>query len=132
MLYHLVFVPKYRRRILRGKIPVRLKRIFYEACQVNRWRITEINMQVDHVHMMIQVGPAESVAHIVQMLKGGSSRMLRKEFPELEEFLWGESFWSDGYFAETVGSVEESVVKRYIREQTKAGRSMQGSGSRGL
>ena len=89
-------------------------------------------MQVDHVHMMIQVGPAESVAHIVQMLKGGSSRMLRKEFPELEEFLWGESFWSDGYFAETVGSVEESVVKRYIREQTKAGRSMQGSGSRGL
>ena len=131
--YHLVFIPKYRRRVLRGKVPVRLKQLFYEACRINGWRITELSIQVDHVHMLIQIGPSESVAHIVQMLKGGSSRMMRKEFPELEEFLWGDSFWADGYFAETVGSAEESVVKRYIREQTGAGRSMPASSrSRGL
>jgi len=124
LLYHLVFVPKYRKRLLRGKIAVRLKRIFYEACRINRWWISEINIQADHVHIMIQTSPDESVAHMVQMLKGGSSRILRKEFPEIEEFLWGDSFWADGYFAETVGSVEEDVVKKYIREQAKAGRSM--------
>ena len=124
LLYRLVFIPKYRRRILRGKVPVRLRQLFKEACRINGWRITELSIQVDHVHMMIQVGPSESVAHIVQMLKGRSSRVIRKEFPELEEFLWGDSFWADGYFAETVGSAEESVVKRYIREQIGAGRSM--------
>jgi putative transposase len=127
LLYHLVFIPKYRRRVLRGKIPIRLRQIFYEACRINRWWIKEISIQADHVHMMIQINPIDSVAHTVQMLKGGSSRMLRKEFADLEEFLWGDSFWSDGYFAETVGSIEESVVKRYIRQQTKAGRNMQGS-----
>ena len=68
---------------------------------------------------MIQIKPSESVAHVVQMLKGGTSKVLRSEFPELEEFLWGDSFWADGYFAETVGQVDESVVRRYIRDQSK-------------
>jgi len=50
-------------------------------------------------------------------IKGGSSRVIRKEFPELEEFLWGDSFWSDGYFAESVGKVNESTIKNYIQNQ---------------
>jgi putative transposase len=58
-----------------------------------------------------------SVAEVVRIFKGGTSRVLRKEFPEMEELLWGESFWADGYFAETVGKVDEEVVKRYIRQQ---------------
>ncbi|MGH7808415.1 MAG: IS200/IS605 family transposase, partial [Thermodesulfobacteriota bacterium] len=60
------------------------------------------------------------VAKIVQYFKGGSSRVIRKEFPELEEFLWGDSFWADGYFAETVGVAQEDMIKRYIREQTSS------------
>ncbi len=67
--------------------------------------------------MLLQIRPPESVSSVVNLLKGGTSRVLRLEFPELEEFLWGESFWADGYFAETVGQVEEEVVSRYIREQ---------------
>jgi putative transposase len=59
------------------------------------------------------------VAEVVQRLKGGTSRVIRKEYPELEEFLWGDSFWADGYFAETVGNVDEDVVRRYIREQRR-------------
>jgi len=118
--YHVVWIPKYRKRVLRGKIAVRLKRLLYEACKTNRWWISEISIQEDHVHIVIQTNPRESVSEVVQILKGGTSRVIRKEFPELEEFLWGDSFWADGYFAETVGKVDEEVVKRYIRNQSRS------------
>lgn len=78
-----------------------------------------MNIQVDHVHMVIQIKPSNSVAEVVQILKGGTSRVIRKEFPELEEFLWGDSFWADGYFAESIGQIDEEVIKKYIREQQK-------------
>jgi putative transposase len=67
----------------------------------------------------LQIRPPESISSVVNLLKGGTSRVLRAEFPELEEFLWGESFWADGYFAETVGQVEEAVVSTYIRNQQR-------------
>jgi len=118
--YHVVWIPKYRKRILRGKIAIRLKRLLYEACKVNRWWISEISIQEDHVHIVIQASPSDSLAEVVQILKGGTSRVIRKEFPDLEEFLWGDSFWADGYFAETVGKVDEEVVKRYIRNQSRS------------
>ena len=114
---HLVWIPKYRKRVLRGKVAIRLKRLLYEACKVNRWWIGELSIPEDHVHVMIQVKPSDSIASVVQVLKGGTSRIIRKEFPELEEFLWGESFWADGYFAESVVTVDEEVVRKYIRSQ---------------
>jgi putative transposase len=115
--YHLVWIPKYRKRVLRGKLASRLKQLLYRAVAVNRWEIRELKVQVDHVHVLIQTRPEQSVAEVVQILKGGTSRLVRKEFPELEEFLWGDSLWADGYFAETVGIVQEEMIRRYIREQ---------------
>ena len=115
--YHLVWIPKYRKRVIRGKIAIRLRQLFYQACRMNRWWIGELSMQPDHVHMIIQLKPRESVSQVVQLLKGGTSLVLRNEFPALEEFLWGDSFWADGYFAETVGTVNEEVVRKYIRNQ---------------
>ena len=115
--YHVVWIPKYRKRVLRGKLVVRLKRLLREAVEVNGWGIEELSIQEDHVHLMIQANPRDSVADVVQVLKGGTSRVLRKEFPELQEFLWGDSFWADGYFAETVGKVDAEVVKKYIKQQ---------------
>ena len=117
--YHLVWIPKYRKRVLRGKIASHLLKLFYDACEMNKWWIEEIAIQDDHVHMIIQVWPKESVAEVVQALKGGTSRIIRKEHPELEEFLWGDSFWADGYFAETVGQVDEEIVRKYIKEQRR-------------
>ena len=114
---HLVWIPKYRKRVLRGKIAVRLRGLLYEACRMNGWWIGEISVQVDHVHVLIQINPRNSVAEVVQMLKGGTSRVIRKEYPELEEFLWGDSFWADGYFAETVGRVDEATIRKYIQNQ---------------
>ena len=114
---HLVWIPKYRKRVLRGKIAVRLRHLMYEACRMNRWWIGEISVQVDHVHVLIQINPRNSVGEVVQMLKGGTSRVIRQEYPEMEEFLWGDSFWADGYFAETVGRVDEATIRRYIQNQ---------------
>ena len=115
--YHLVWIPKYRKRVLLGKVAVRLQELFREAAHVNRWVIHELNIQRDHVHMLIQVEPSVSVAQVVQILKGGSSIKIRQEYQELEEFLWGDSFWADGYFAESIGTVQEEMIRKYIREQ---------------
>ena len=115
--YHLVWVPKYRKRVLHRKIAKRLRELFYEACKVNRWWIDELNILPDHIHMLIQIKPKESVSEVVNLLKGGSSRVIRKEYPNLEYFLWGDSLWADGYFAETVGQTDESVIKKYIKDQ---------------
>jgi putative transposase len=67
--------------------------------------------------MVTQVKPGMSISDIVQRFKGGSSRKVREEFPELEEFLWGDSFWSDGYFAELVGKFDIAIIKKYIQNQ---------------
>ena len=123
LIYHLVWIPKYRKRVLLGKVAIRLRGLLYEAAEVNNWWIQELNIQLDHVHVMIQLPADVSVAQAMQVLKGGTSRVLRRECPELEEFLWGESLWSDGYFAESVGVVKEETMRRYIREQ-KHGQSM--------
>lgn len=106
--------------MLRGNIAKRVKELFRQACEVNEWSLEELNVMDDHVHMLIQIRPRESVSKVVQLLKGGSSRVLRAETPGLEEFLWGDSFWADGYFAETVGKTNEEVIRKYIRDQRQA------------
>ena len=116
---HIVLVPKYRKRVLRGKIAIRLRGLLYEGCRMNRWWIDRISINEDHAHVLIQIHPKNSIAEVVQILKGGTSRLIRKEFPEIEEFLWGDSFWIDGYFAESVGKVDEEVIKRYIEAQQR-------------
>ena len=120
ILYHLVWVPKYRKRVLEGKVTIRLQHLLYEAAKINRWWIEELKILSDHVHMLIQAQPTEPVSNIVQRLKGGTSRVLRKEFQELEEFLWGDSFWADGYFATTIGAVDLETIKNYIRDNKES------------
>jgi len=117
LMYHLVWIPKYRKRILKGSIKNRLEGLFQQCVEMNDWKIEELSVQVYHVHLLIELKPTISVSKAVQLLKGGSSRVIRREYPELEEFLWGDSFWADGYFAETVGRVDETVIRNYIQNQ---------------
>ena len=119
--YHLVFVPKYRKRVLEGKVAARLEQLLRQACEVNRWNLEELAIQPDHVHLLVQIQPKWRVSDVVQKFKGGTSRILRSEFPELAKFLWGVSLWADGYFAATVGVVEGSVITEYIRAQQRYG-----------
>ena len=118
--YHLVFVPKYRKRVLEGKVALRLQQLFRQACEVNRWHLEEAAIQSDRVHLLVQIQPTFSVSQVMRILKGGTSRVLRLEFPELAEFLWGDSLWADGYFTATAGVVEGSVITQYIRAQQQS------------
>ncbi len=115
--YHLVWIPKYRKRVLRGPLARRLYELLRQCSEVNDWPIDELNVQTDHVHMLVQLPPRVSVSHAVKTFKGGTSRRIREEFPELEEFLWGESLWAVGFFAESVGQVTEGRIKLYIKNQ---------------
>lgn len=117
LMYHLVWIPKYRKRVLKGRLAKRLEELFYECADMNRWKIEELSVQVDHVHMLLRMRPEVSVSRMVQLFKGWSSKVIREEFPELKEFLWGKSFWADGYFAETFGQYNEKYVREYIRNQ---------------
>ncbi len=95
----------------------RLKTLFFQAAKMNKWFIHEAQIMPDHVHLLLQIPATLTVAKAVFYLKGGTSRAVRKEFPELEEFLWGDSLWQDGYFAETVGRQNEKAMREYIRNQ---------------
>jgi REP-associated tyrosine transposase len=121
MLYHIVWIPKYRKRKLEGAIAKRLQELIVECAEVNEWEINELNIQENHVHLLIQLKPNMAVSEVIQLIKGKSSFVLRKEFPKLKEFFWSKgqskSFWGDGYFVETVGQVNEEKIKEYIRNQ---------------
>lgn len=116
-MYHIIWIPKYRKRILRGEIAQRIKELLKECADTNRWEIHELNIQPDHVHLLVQLPPKVSVSVAVQYFKGGSSKIIREEYPELREFLWGNSFWADGFFSETVGKVNMDVIREYIKNQ---------------
>lgn len=117
LMIHIVWIPKYRKRILKGALAERIRELIVECADVNRWKVEELNIQTDHVHLLMQFRPDVSVSKMVQLLKGKSSRIIRAEFPELEEFYWGDSFWGDGFFAETSGQCNESVIREYIKNQ---------------
>jgi len=115
--YHFVWIPKYRKRILNNSIKYRLEQLIKECSEVNSFEILELNIQLDHVHLFLSAKPRFSPSEIMRLIKGGSSRKIREEFPELEEFLWGDSFWADGYFVSSHSNLTEQVIRDYIKQQ---------------
>ena len=115
--YHFVWIPKYRKRLLKGAIKTRLDQLFQECSEINQFEIIEQSIQEDHVHLFLSAKPRYSPSEIMRLIKGGSSRVIRQEFPELQEFLWGDSFWADGYFVSTHSTVTEDIIKEYIKNQ---------------
>jgi len=116
-MFHLVWLPKYRKKILQGRVKERLDEYFRESMLMNGCEIQELNIQLDHVHMVAQIPPSISVSKVVQYLKGGSSKLIRLEAPEVKKYLWGDSFWADGFFSETVGFCSEETILNYVRNQ---------------
>ena len=116
LLFHIVFVPKYRKRVLEGKIAQIIRHEIYEGVKLNNWWVEELNIQPDHVHLLIQTHPDETVSEVVKRIKGATSRILRKEYENIKEFVWGKHFWARGYFAETIGTKTEKAVKKYIKD----------------
>ena len=116
-MFHIVWLPKYRKKILVGKVKEKLEYLLRECAEVNGWEIHELSIQLDHVHMLVQLPPSISVSMAVQLFKGASSRVLRSELPEIRKLLWGKDFWADGYFSESVGTVDIEVIKEYVKNQ---------------
>lgn len=119
--YHFVWLTKYRYKILRGQIAVRLRELMIQGCQSRGMTIIEGSIGKDHVHMLISCPTDISPSKIVQFLKGRSSRLLQDEFPELKKKYWGQHLWARGYFCATVGSVNKETIQKYISNQFENG-----------
>ena len=113
--YHVVFCPKYRRKVLTPPIDERLKVILAE--QIERWGQELIEMEVmpDHVHLLVGCDPQFGIHRLVKLLKGHSSHALRTEYPALKRRL--PSLWTNSYFCSTVGGVTLETLKRYVENQ---------------
>ena len=113
--YHVVWCPKYRRKVLTGKIEVRLKELIQETCLELQCELIELEIMPDHVHLLVEVDPQFGIHTLVKNLKGKSSRILRKEFPVLTTKL--PTLWTNSYFVSTVGGAPLEVIKQYIENQ---------------
>jgi putative transposase len=113
--YHVVWCTKYRRKVIGGRMEVRLKEVIAEVItEKGAWLIEEETMP-DHVHLLVEVDPQFGVHKLVKAIKGRSSRVLREEFPWLKSRL--PSLWTNSYFVATVGGAPLSVIKRYVESQ---------------
>ena len=114
--YHLVFIPKYRRKAIYGEIRKGIGEIFHDLARQKECRIIEGHLMQDHVHMCIEVPPKYAVASVVGFLKGKSAIAIARRFSNKDKNFTGQHFWARGYCVSTVG-FELETVKKYIREQ---------------
>lgn len=118
--YHIVWSTKYRRKVLNSKIETRLKEILIQVSKEKEFTIHEMEVgECDHIHLFISAHPKVSISYIVKMSKGISGRLLMKEFPEITKNLWNGELWNPSYYVETIGSVSEENIRRYIQRQEK-------------
>jgi putative transposase len=114
----MVWVPKYRKMILKGELATRLKVAFREIAERYELEIDTMEVNEDHVHLFLSVPPRYSPAQVVQILKSISARMMFKEFPKIKKQLWGGELSNDGYFVRSVGDkVTSEIIRRYIKYQ---------------
>ena len=115
--YHIVWITKYRYKVLNGKIAYRLRELLRQGCEARNIIIVKGSISKDHVHMLVSCPPNISVSDMMQYLKGRSSKKLQEEFPELKKRYWGQHLWATGYFCRTVGTVTDEIIKEYIEKQ---------------
>jgi len=115
--YHIIWVTKYRYKILTKEISVRLRDLIRQGCEARNIVILQGSVGKEHIHMLISCPPSIAPSKIVQYLKGRSSRLLQEEFPELKKKYWGQHLWARGYFCGTVGNVTEEIIRNYIASQ---------------
>lgn len=114
---HLVFVTKYRRQVLDGDAIERLRVIFARVCADFEAQLIEVDGEDDHVHLLVEYPPKVAVSHLVNSLKGVSSRLLRKERPDVRDRYWKGVLWSPSYFAASCGGAPIAIVRQYIEQQ---------------
>ncbi len=113
--YHVVWCPKYRRKVLVDGVAEQLATIISEVCQEHQADVLSLDIQPDHVHLLVEVDPQFGIHRLVRLMKGRSSRLLRQAFPKLKTRM--PTLWTNSYFVSTGGGAPLSVIKQYIENQ---------------
>ena len=113
--YHIVWCPKYRRKVLVDTVAVRLKELISSMSQEFQVELIDLEVMPDHVHLLVDVDPQFGVHNFIKRIKGRTSRILRQEFPHLTTKL--PTLWTNSYFVSTVGGAPLAIVKQYIESQ---------------
>ena len=115
--YHIVWVPKYRFRILTGEVKKLIEEDIRMLCDWKRCEIQEMSVQKDHIHLVISIPPKISISEMMGILKGKLAIKLFKSYPKMKQKpYWGNHFWARGYFVSTIG-LDEEMIKRYVKYQ---------------
>jgi len=112
--YHLVWSTKYRYKVLQGDIRLRVRDILRQVCGQSGVDIIKGVVSTDHVHMFVSIPPKLAVSDLMRLMKGRSSRLIQREFPQLKKRYWGKHFWGRGYFSTTNGAITQDVVLQYL------------------
>jgi putative transposase len=113
--YHLIWCPKYRRKVLVGAVAERLRELLIQKADQIQIEIAQMEIMPDHVHLFVKATPTNSPHFIVQQLKGYTSRLIRSEFPRMKSRM--PTLWTRSYYCESVGHISEETVRKYIEEQ---------------
>jgi len=117
--YHIVFCPKYRYKILDEKVALYVKQQIYRLCnQKQGIEVIELNVQPDHVHLILSIPPKYAVSKVVGFLKGKLALKLFDRFPKLRKRYWGQHVWSRGYCVSTIG-LDEERIRKYVKWQNR-------------
>ena len=114
---HLIWVPKYRKRILIGEVAIRVRDVIRQIASEHELNIITGKVAQDHVHIFLSYHPRQDISTIVQYLKGISSRILLQEFSHLRKRFWGQHLWARGYFAVSSGNITDEMIAEYINTQ---------------
>jgi putative transposase len=114
--YHLVWSTKYRFKVLRGPLRLRVRDICRQVCAENGVEIIKGVLSSDHVHMFVSVPPKLAISDLVRLMKGRSSHKVQREFPQIKKRYWGRRFWGRGYFSTTNGAITEDIVLQYLEQ----------------
>ena len=126
--YHIVFIPKYRKKQLYGRLREDVRDVIKTLCQNKGVEIVEGAVCVDHVHLCVCIPPKMSVSSFMGYLKGKSTLMIYDKHPELQS-KWSKAFWARGYYVATVGNLTEEAIKKYIQEQSEESRKEDSEGA---
>jgi len=122
--YHVVFIPKYRKKVLFGELRPRLGEVFRTLAKQKECQVIEGHLMADHVHMLISIPPKYSVAQVIGYIKGKSAIHVARTFFDHKRNFVGQHFWARGYFVSTVGR-DEATIREYIRNQEAEDRRLE-------
>ena len=121
--YHIVWITKYRYKVLQGTLRLRIRELIAQVADEMNVKIINGVLSSDHIHVLVSIPPHITVSEFVQKAKGRSSRKIQQEFPEIKKRYWGRHFWGRGYFSSTSGNVTDEIINAYIDSHVDGHRS---------